>query len=150
MTTRARVGWLVALAVLVVAIVVPAVLPTTFDDYRSVAERSAQQALAQVRSVREAVRADLDGDTLDPYVSALLWQARDRLSTAQSDLASEEVPDEQAAQLHREVVPLLADAVREVNAAGAAVDTGDDAMRASERALGELGDRLEAFVERHR
>jgi hypothetical protein len=140
----------VAIAVVVVAIAVPVVLPTTFDDYRSVAERSAQDAMAQVRTVRLAVQADLDGRTLDPYVSAVLWQARDKLSTAQSDLATEETPDDRSVAVQNEIAPLLADSVRAVNEAGVAADAGDDAMRASVRRLDELGDRLEAFVERYR
>ena len=137
-------------AVAAVAAALPAVLPTSADDYRSVAVRSAEQALAQVRTVGVAMRAELDGRLLDPYLSALLWQSRDTLSTAQQELASEEVPDEPSARLHDEVVALVADAVRDVGAAGAAVDSGDDAIRRVTADLDGLGDRLAQFVERNR
>jgi hypothetical protein len=141
--------WWVGLAAIAVAvgIAVPAVLPVDAEDYRTVAAQSAKDALSQVRTVRLAIEAELAGDVFDPYVSTLLWQARDTLSTAVSDLASEEVPDDEAVAVQREISPLLNDAVRAVGAAGVAVDAGDAAVRDAVETLGDVGDRLAAFVQ---
>ncbi|MFL6120045.1 hypothetical protein [Actinophytocola sp.] len=150
MIGRSGVVWLVGVTLVLVAFAVPVVLPTSFDDYRVVAVRAAQDALGQVRTVGLVVEADLEGRVLAPYVTQVLWQARDTVGTAQSDLAGEEVPDERAGALQRQIVPLLAESVRRVNEAGLAVDRDERAMRGAVRALRDLGERLRAFVDGHR
>jgi hypothetical protein len=145
-----RVTWSVLGVLALAAVAVPQLLPTTFDDYRSTAVRSAQDALGQVRTVRVAVQADLDGKALGPFLSAVLDRARTTLGTAQDDLAAQEVPDDRAAALQAQIVPLLADAAREVNEAGVAADAGEAAERAAVTELGAVGDRLESFVDGQR
>jgi hypothetical protein len=147
-----RRAWIWALAAVVVlaGFAVPAVLPSNADDFRTVAVQSADDALSQVRTVRVALEAELAGKVYDPYVTTLLWQARDTLSTAASDLAKEEVADDRAEALQARISPLLDAALRAVGTAEVALDAGDEAVRDAVRGLGGVGDRLAAFAEDNR
>jgi hypothetical protein len=147
----ARWVWLAVAVLVLAALAVPQLLPPSYEDYQSTALKSAQDALAQVRTVREAVQADLDGKVLSPYLSSVLDDARKELGKAADDLANQEVPDDRSAALQAQVTPLLSDAVREVNEAGVAADSGEeDAERMAVDDLGALGDKLESFVDGQR
>jgi hypothetical protein len=134
-------------AVALAAVATFVVWPTTSGSYAGTALAVAEQALAQVRTVRLMVDADAGGQILPPYRSTLLWQARESLATAQDDLATQDVPDAGSAALHDELQALLSDAGAEIAAAGTGEGAGSRALAAR---LGVTGDRLARFLERHR
>jgi hypothetical protein len=152
---RAHKGATITAAVAIVVLAVAAVfvlLPTDTDDYRNTAVKTAQDTRSEVRTVSLALEADLAGKTYDPYLSTVLWQARDNLSTSASDLAGEEVPDPTAAAVPKRLSGLLDEAITSIGAADAATSIDDDnarhqAIEAVVHRLDQVAARLEQFTE---
>jgi hypothetical protein len=138
------------IALVLAAVFVPSIVPTSADDYRDVALTAAEQALSQVRTTELMVGADADGKVLVPYRSTVLWQARDTLATAVDDFTAEEIPDAASSAVHDECAPLLSEAGTEVAAVTAAADAGPEAERAVAARLHKTGELLAGFLERHR
>ncbi|WP_146060362.1 hypothetical protein [Amycolatopsis sp. CA-128772] len=137
-------------ALVATAVVVPSVLPTSAEDYRSAALTAAEQSLSQVRTTELMVTADIDGKVLPPYRSSVLWQARDALATAADDFTAEQIPDTASISLHDECAPLLTEASAEIAAVTAAADVSPDDERAMATRLHKTGELLAGFLERHR
>jgi hypothetical protein len=142
-----------AIAIVVLAVVaVFVLLPSDTDDYRNTAVQTAHDAQSEIRTVGLALEADLAGKTYDPYLSTVLWQARDDLSTSASDLAGEEVPDPAAAAVQKRLSGLLDEAITSIGAADAATGIDDEnarhqAVEGVVHRLKDVGGRLEKFTE---
>ncbi|EME60899.1 hypothetical protein H074_12247 [Amycolatopsis decaplanina DSM 44594] len=139
--------WTAVPVVVLVVVAVAVVWPGSSASYRGVALSAAEEVLAQVRTVRLMVDADADGRILPSYRSAVLWQARESLASAQGDLVGEEVPDPESVTVHDELQALVSEAGSEIGAADTAEGSG---LRVLVDRLGVTGDRLSDFLARYR
>jgi hypothetical protein len=136
---------------LLLAVVVPGLLPTTGDDYRDTAVTSARDAASAALTAGAVGAASVNGRTLAPYTSAALTDARNGVATAVDDLVDLDVPDETSQAVRDEVLPLLVRAASLLGDASAAADRDDlDALTAAADGLNDVGGRLRDFARSHR
>ncbi|GLZ43666.1 hypothetical protein [Actinokineospora sp. NBRC 105648] len=81
------------------------------DDHQSTATASAWDAGSAAQTTRLLTQATLDGRVTTGYRVAVVYNARDRASTAAQDLLDIEVPGDDSARLRNQAVPLLTEAV---------------------------------------
>ncbi|MFD9737334.1 hypothetical protein [Umezawaea sp. NPDC059074] len=150
MRHRRWLGFCVIGAVLL-AVVVPGLLPTTGDDYRATAVTSARDAASAALTASTVGSASVDGNTLSTYASAALLDARDGVATALDDLVGLDVPDRSAQGVRDEVLPLLVRAATLIGDATEAADRDDhQALSSTAKELGDVGGQLREFAGAHR
>jgi hypothetical protein len=151
---RWRTGLVGLLVLLVAGWAVLAVMSTEGPDpheFRAAAAKSAQGALSAVRTALLVGRAEVSGRAVQTYTTPVLDNAVEGVATAQERLAQTPAPGTAEGAVRDELARLLDDAARSLGALVAALDGGDDgATRTALDALGQVGDRLDGFVQEHR
>ncbi|MFI9006003.1 hypothetical protein ACIGNX_02060 [Actinosynnema sp. NPDC053489] len=137
--------WLVG--VVLAAVVVPGLWPTTADGYRETAVTGARDAASAVSTAALVGEAASRDRAFGGYTSAALSDAREGVGTALGDVADLEVPDEASGDLRDRVVPLLVEAVAAVGDVSRAADRSDAAATSTAaRRARAAGERLRDFV----
>lgn len=120
-------------------------------EFRKTTTQAAQGALDAVRTARLAGEAERDQHAFQVYVSPVLENSQQGIGTALRRMAEQPTPGEAERRLREELVALLHEADRHTGDLTAAVEQGDrKRMNAAVGGLGPVGDRLAAFVVRHR
>lgn len=144
---------MLALAALVAGWVVIAAVTSAGADpheFRKTAATAARGALSAARTARLSGQAELAGRVTTTFLSPVLDNAMEGIATAEQRLAQEPPPGTAEAGTRDELATLLGQAARATTNLAAAVDRDDEAaVRAAVDALGEVGDRLDDFVQRH-
>jgi hypothetical protein len=124
--------------------------PTDVHDYRQVAVQSAQSAYYSVSTMELTVGAQLDGNTLDPYVRSALDESTRAVAGAAKRFAGEAPVDAATTQMRDQLGPLLLATTRALGDLQMAEQSGDDqALRRCVEALRPIADRLSEFIESH-
>lgn len=142
---------IVALVVLVCAgIGYVTTRPPDYHAYRKTANQAAEAAYDAVRTAALTVGALLEHRVTAPYTTVVVDDAVTSVSSATQELAAVPPPDDRTRAMRAELAPLLADAVRLLGDVSTALDGSQpDKIRAAARSLGELGDRLDDYLQVH-
>jgi hypothetical protein len=120
-------------------------------QFESEAGRTAQDGVSEIRTALIAARAGLDGNLPDAYLTTVLEDAEDALSSAQESFRSLQPPaDAEADRLRTELSMLLTrglDGVARLRIAAQRGDTQQVAATAAE--LGPVADALDRFEQEH-
>jgi hypothetical protein len=126
------------------------VQPPDYHDYRKTANQAAEAANGAVRTTALTVGALLEHRVTEPYTTVVVDDAVTSASSATQELAAVPPPDERTRAMRAELAPLLADAARVLGDVSTALDGGQpDTIRAAARTLGEIGDRLDDYLQEH-
>jgi hypothetical protein len=124
--------------------------PPDAHEYRRTAVAAAQAGLGAVRTVALAGDAQEHGRLWDPYLATVLDDQIGSVASAQEQVSASVPPDDATRRVRDQLLPLLADAGREIGDLSAALDRQDRAaVRTHLDRLRALGDRLDDFVERY-
>jgi hypothetical protein len=124
--------------------------PVSFHKYRTTAVQTAEAAQEAVRTTALTITAMLADKVTGPYVSVVLDTSVTSVSKAVAGFTELAPPDARTTAMRDELQPLLADAVRELGDVARAVDGGDTgAVRTAAAGLGDLGDRLDDYLDAH-
>jgi hypothetical protein len=124
--------------------------PPDYHDYRKTANQAAESAYGAVRTTALAVGALLEDRVTGPYTTVVVDDAVTAASSATQQLAAVAPPDDRTRAMRAELAPLLADAARELGDVSAALDGGQpDRIRTAAQGLGQLGDRLDDYLQEH-
>jgi hypothetical protein len=117
--------------------------PPSAHEYRRTAVEAAQSALSAVRTV--VLAGDAHDRLLPPTHDVVVEDAAGSVASAQQRLTAQAPPDDGTRQVRDQLLPLLVQASREIADASDAADPKPHLDR-----LRDLGDKLDAFVERYR
>jgi hypothetical protein len=115
-------------------------------EYQKTAVQSAQAGLSAVRTAALAGQAQRDQRLFPPYLSTVLDDGLSAVAGAQQELLGQPPPDDATRAVRDQLVPLLADAARQI---GDLSGASDDEVPALVDRLRRLGDRLDDFVARY-
>jgi uncharacterized Zn finger protein len=120
-------------------------------EFRKTTAQAAQGALDAAQTARLAGEAERDQHAFRGYVSPVLQNSQQGIGTALQTMAEQPTPGEAERRLREELVALLHEADRHTGDLTAAVEQDDrERINAAVDGLGPVGDRLAAFVARHR
>ncbi|MFD9697521.1 hypothetical protein [Lentzea sp. NPDC059081] len=132
---------MIGLGAVLLALVLLGVRPQTPEQFRSTVETSVQDALSSVGTARLVGRTALQDNTIAPYESAVLADARKSVATAIADVAEAQPPDASSRELRDAALPLLQESARLIGDLDAGDRTAVDGLAAVK---GELASVLEA------
>jgi hypothetical protein len=121
--------------------------PTVSDHaMRSQASRSAESAVSEVETIRQAIEAQLDGNAWWRYTDVVVTSSESALSSIESTLSSRQPPTPESAQARQQVVAALGDAADLATSVRIAVRDHDTSkLQASLADLGKVSDQLSAL-----
>jgi hypothetical protein len=124
--------------------------PPDYHDYRKTANQAADAAYGAVRTTALTIGALLEHRVTEPYTTVVVDGAVTAVSSATQQLAAVAPPDDRTRAMRAELAPLLADAARVLGDVSTALDGGQpDQIRAAAKDLGQLGDRLDDYLQEH-
>ena len=124
--------------------------PPDYHDYRKTANQAADAAYGAVRTTALTIGALLEHRVTGPYTTVVVDDALTSVSSATQQLAAVPPPDDRTRALRAELEPLLAEAARILGDVSTALDGGaPDQIRTAAKNLGQVGDRLDDYLQEH-